>query len=91
MPTALEQAKRLTIDPGVHYLADLIDQLTARVDECCGSASLTVAPAKGAADSAASTATGAESPAPPATGAKAAQTKGGAGSSAPARKKQGHQ
>ena len=35
MVSALTEAKKLTSDPGVHYLANLIDQLQARLDLCC--------------------------------------------------------
>ena len=35
MASALSESKKLTSDPGVHYLAALIDTLTARLDACC--------------------------------------------------------
>lgn len=37
MPTALEQVRILTYDPGARLLATLLDELTARVDACCSS------------------------------------------------------
>lgn len=36
MGAALTEAKKLTADPGVHYLANLLDELNARVNACCG-------------------------------------------------------
>lgn len=33
--SATSETKKLTIDPGVHYLAALVDELTARLDVCC--------------------------------------------------------
>ena len=49
MGAALTEAKKLTADPGVHYLANLLDELNARVDACCGGTNSRAVGAEGAA------------------------------------------
>ena len=34
--SAYEDVKKLTLDPGVHHLAQLLDSLQEQVYECCG-------------------------------------------------------
>ncbi len=43
--SAQSECKKLTIDPGVHLLAGLVDQLTARLDACCPPTGSVAAPA----------------------------------------------
>lgn len=40
MASALTEVKKLTSDPGVHYLAKLMDQFQTRLDLCCPPASI---------------------------------------------------
>lgn len=63
MGATLTEAKKLTADPGVHYLANLLDELNARVDACCGGTNSRAVEAEGAAQPAPSAA----QPAPSAT------------------------
>lgn len=42
MGVVITEAKKLTLDPGVAYLADLVEQLTARLDQCCGDTKTTI-------------------------------------------------
>lgn len=73
MGAALTEAKKLTADPGVHYLANLLDELNTRVDACCGGMNSRAAEAEGAAQPAPSAA----QPAPSATEGTPSGARGG--------------